>query len=78
MYEADKPKTAFTIDKGNFYYEVMPFGLKNAGATYQRLMDWIFWDQIGRNLKVYMDDMIVKSPTLEPHALDLAEIFGQL
>jgi len=56
----------------------MPFGLKNAGVTYQRLMDRVFKDQIGRNMKVYVDDMVVKSDTFDQHLSDLNEVFGRL
>jgi len=52
MYQADRKKTAFMTDSNNFYYEVVPFGLKNAGATYQRLMDHVFHVMIGRNVEV--------------------------
>jgi hypothetical protein len=52
----------------------MPFGLKNAGATYQRLMDRVFSQQIGRNLEVYIDGMVVKTPEEGDHNKDLAEI----
>ncbi|XP_020225224.1 uncharacterized protein LOC109807108 [Cajanus cajan] len=51
----------------------MPFGLKNAGATYQRLMDKVFQQQIGRNMEVYVDDMVVKTLSAEAHVADLAE-----
>uniref|UniRef100_A0A2N9FSH1 Uncharacterized protein n=1 Tax=Fagus sylvatica TaxID=28930 RepID=A0A2N9FSH1_FAGSY len=51
----------FITSRGLFCYKVMPFGLKNAGATYQRLMNRMFHDQIGRNVEVYVDDMLVKS-----------------
>ena len=44
-----------------FYYKVMPFGLKNAGATYQRLMNNMFTHQIKRNVQVYVEDILVKS-----------------
>jgi len=44
----------------NFYYEYMSSGLKNVGATYQRLMDYIFKGMLGRNIKVYVDDIVVK------------------
>jgi len=61
MEEADQEKTSFVTSQGLFFYKVMPFGLKNARATYQRLMNKMFAHQIGRNVKVYMDDMLVKS-----------------
>ena len=51
----------------------MPFGLKNAGATYQRLMSIMFAPQIGRNVQVYVDDMLVKSQREEDHLEDLRE-----
>ncbi|XP_043812740.1 uncharacterized protein LOC110608389 [Manihot esculenta] len=56
----------------------MPFGLKNAGATYQRLMNKIFKEQIGRNIEVYVDDMVVKSSTFQQHLMDLREVFEVL
>nr|KYP45835.1 Uncharacterized protein K02A2.6 [Cajanus cajan] len=54
------------------------FGLKNAGATYQRLMNKVFQHQIGRNMEVYVDDMVVKSRDLDRHIVDLSEVFQQL
>ena len=56
----------------------MPFGLKNAGATYQRLVNHMFRPQIERNVEVYVDDMLVKSPDEEEHLDDLQEIFDTL
>ena len=56
----------------------MPFGLKNVGATYQRLMNKMFANQIGRNVQVYVDDMLVKSQREENHLKDLEETFGTL
>ncbi len=56
----------------------MPFGLKNAGATYQRLVSQIFKDQIGRNMEVYVDDMLVKSRAAEHHVADVNETFSKL
>ena len=61
MHAPDEEKIAFITEDANFCYRIMPFGLKNASATYQRLMDRIFKQQIGRNVKVYVDDMVVKS-----------------
>ena len=59
--KADQEKTSFITSQGFFCYKVMPFGLKNARATYQRLVNHMFRPQIGRNVEVYMDDMLVKS-----------------
>ncbi|XP_050290553.1 uncharacterized protein LOC126728834 [Quercus robur] len=59
--ETDQEKTSFVTSQSLFCYKVMPFGLKNAGATYQRLMNKMFAHQIGRNVQVYVDDMLVKS-----------------
>uniref|UniRef100_A0A2N9F125 Integrase catalytic domain-containing protein n=1 Tax=Fagus sylvatica TaxID=28930 RepID=A0A2N9F125_FAGSY len=78
MTEVDQEKTAFITSRGLFYYKVMPFGLKNAGATYQRLVNKMFHDQIGRNMEVYVDDMLVKSKKDEDHLIDLKETFQTL
>ena len=51
----------FVTNQGYYCYKVMPFGLKNARATYQRLMNRMFSHQIGRNVEVYVNDMLVKS-----------------
>jgi len=53
----------------------MPFGLKNAGATYQRLMDRALSSMLGRNVQAYMDDMVVTSREKEQHVTDLEELF---
>jgi hypothetical protein len=78
MNAADAPSTAFMKNTCNYFYNVMPFGLKNAGATYQRLMDRVFSQQIGRNLEVYIDDMVVKTPEEGDHGKDLAEILASV
>ena len=57
----NKEKTAFISPEANYHYIVMPFGLKNAGAMYQRMMTRIFRDKIGHTVEVYIDDMVVKS-----------------
>ena len=57
----DVEKTAFRTPISNFYYTVMPFGLKNTCATYQRMMTAIFHDMMHRELEDYVDDMVVKS-----------------
>ena len=61
MGKSDQEKTSFVTSQGLFCYKVMPFGLKNAGATYQRLMNKMFSHQIGKNIQVYVDNMLVKS-----------------
>jgi len=78
MYEPNIPKTPFTTDTANYCYKIMPFGLKNAGATYQRLMDKVFKEQIGKNMEVYVDDMIVKSGEVHKHLEDLEEVFARI
>ena len=78
MDEADQEKTSFVTSQGLFCYKVMPFGLKNAGATYQRLVNHMFRPQIGRNIKVYVDNMLVKSQDEEIHLDDLQETFDTL
>ena len=61
MAEEDQEKTAFIMNQGLYCYKVMSFGLKNVGATYQRLVNKMFNKQIGRNMEVYVDDMLVNS-----------------
>ena len=63
----DAEKTAFRTPIVNFYYIVMPFGLKNAGATYQCTMTAIFHDMMHRELEDYVDDIVVKSKRREDH-----------
>ena len=60
MDETDQEKTSFVTSQGLFCYKVIPFGLKNAGAMYQRLVNHMFRPQIGRNVEVYVDDILVK------------------
>ncbi|XP_057745745.1 uncharacterized protein LOC130963660 [Arachis stenosperma] len=78
MHPSDQEKMAFITEYGNYCYNVMPFGLKNAGATYQRLMNRVFEQQIGRNIEVYVDDMVAKTKVGHSHIDDLGEIFGQI
>ena len=59
MVEEDQEKTAFVTSQGLYCYKVMPFELKNAEATYQRLVNQMFKKQIGRNVEVYVNDMLV-------------------
>nr|KYP55910.1 Transposon Ty3-G Gag-Pol polyprotein [Cajanus cajan] len=78
MSPPDEEHTSFITDRANYCYRVRPFGPKNAGATYQWLMDKVFHQQIGRNMEVYVDDMMVKTTSAKAHATDLAEVFGQI
>ena len=78
MAEEDKKKTTFMTDSGNYYYNVMPFSLRNAGATYQRMMNKVYDKKLlGDILEVYMDDMIVKSQQEVDHAAHLKRVFKQ-
>ena len=78
MVEEDQEKTAFITSQGLYCYNVMPFRLKNAGATYQRLVNKMFSNQIGRNMEMYIDDMLVKSKEELTHLNDLRETFATL
>nr|GEX70514.1 reverse transcriptase domain-containing protein [Tanacetum cinerariifolium] len=78
LVETDEEKTAFHTGQGVYCYTKMPFGLKNAGVTYQRLMDKAFEGQIGRNIEVYVDDLVVKSYTEAEMMRDIEETFRTL
>ena len=78
MEETDLEKTSFVTSQGLLCFKVMSFELKNAGATYQRLMNKMFTHQIGRNIQVYVDDMLVKSLREDDHLDDLRETFDTL
>ena len=71
----DQEKTSFVTRQGTYCYQVMPFGLKNVGATYQRLVNKMFQKQIGASMEVYIDDMLVKSVKVELHVNHLAESY---
>ena len=74
LAEEDQDKTSFTTPCGTYCYVVMPFGLKNAGATYQRAMMAIFHNMIHIDMEVYVDDILVKSRTRAGHPQALARI----
>ncbi|KAL2230962.1 UNVERIFIED_CONTAM: Retrovirus-related Pol polyprotein from transposon [Sesamum indicum] len=78
MAEEDQSKTSFVTERGIYCYKVMPFGLKNAGATYQRLVNRMFEDQIGRTMEVYVDDILVKSSRSHDHIVYLEQTFAML
>ena len=71
----DQEKTSFVTIQGTYCYRVMPFGLKNAGATYQRLVNRMFQKQIGTTMEVYINDMLVKSTIAELHIVHLSDAF---
>ncbi|KAG7552038.1 Ribonuclease H-like superfamily [Arabidopsis thaliana x Arabidopsis arenosa] len=75
MDPEDQEKTSFITDRGTYCYKVMPFGLKNAGATYQRLVNKMFHEHLGKTMEVYIDDMLVKSLKKEDHIKHLEECF---
>ncbi|KAL2246210.1 UNVERIFIED_CONTAM: Retrovirus-related Pol polyprotein from transposon [Sesamum indicum] len=76
MAPEDRIKTSFVTDRGIYCYNVMPFGLKNAGATYQRLVNKMFAQQIGKTMEVYVDDMLVKSQQPDEHLEHLKVAFA--
>lgn len=79
MAKTNRKKVAFITDEGVYSYKAMPFGLKNIGAAYQKLVDRVFTYQKGRNIEVYVnDDSIVKSRVEADHVDDLREIFATL
>ncbi|CAN6569907.1 unnamed protein product [Malus baccata var. baccata] len=80
MAQEDIHKTAFKCPEhvGAYEYLVMPFGLNNAGATYQRAMNAIFHDLIGQSMEVYIDDIVVKSKTEEQHLADLRQALTRM
>jgi len=78
MAPSDMIKIFFITEDANYFYIVMPFGLKNVGATYQRLMDKVFSHLIGKCIELYEDDMIVISPSILQHCKDLAKVFAML
>ena len=78
MDPSDQEKTAFVTRQGTYCYRVMPFGLKNAEATYQRLVSKMFQKKIGASMEVYIYDMLLKSVKAELHITHLAEAFQVL
>ena len=78
MHPPDAEKTTFITSHGLFCYNVMPFSLKNVGATYQRLVTKVFKPLLGKTMEVYINDMLVKSKELLDHAEHLQEAFKLL
>ncbi|KAM1268529.1 hypothetical protein ACFX2G_000819 [Malus domestica] len=78
MALADEELIAFRTPKGIYCYKVMPFGLKNAGATYQRAMQKIFSDMLHKNVECYVDDVVVKTKKRSNHLKDLRVVFERL
>ena len=74
----DIPKTAFSVDHGKYEYVRMPFGLKNAPSTFQRVMDNVLRELIGTVCLVYMDDIIIFSASLQEHLVNLKKVFDAL
>ncbi|XP_027120344.2 uncharacterized protein [Coffea arabica] len=78
MSPDDQENTAFYTDQGTYCYTTIPFGLKNAGATYQRLVNQAFKSQIGRNVEAYVDDILLKSQTTSTFLSNLREVLEVL
>ena len=71
----DQEKTAFVTPVGNYHYKVMPFSLKNAGSAYQTMMTRMFESLLGKNIEIYIDDMVVKSKMVSENLGDLQVVF---
>lgn len=67
IHPTDEENASFITNRGPYYYRVMPFGLKNVEAIYQRLVNKMFADLIGKTIKVYMDDVLLKSLKTKDH-----------
>lgn len=78
MSEDSIPKTAFTSETGHYEFLRMPFGLKNAPATFQRLMNYILKDYINKICLVYLDDIIILGTSLQEHIENIQKIFQVL
>ena len=78
MKESDQLATSFITPIGAYCYVTMPFGLKNAGATYQRCMKSYLHEQIGKKAKAYIDDIVMKSSKVGNLIEDLSETFDNL
>ena len=78
MHILDQEHTSSIIDCSLYCYKVMPFGLKNSGATYQRLVNMMFKEQISKMMEVYIDDMFIKSKTASDYVMYLADTFNIL
>ena len=77
MSTKNAEKIAFRTPIGNFYYPVMPFSLKNAGATYQRTMTAMFHDMMHKEIEDYVDDIVMKSKKREDHLETLRKVFDR-
>jgi len=78
LKEEDQIKTAFITPFGAYAYKTMSFGLKNAGATYQRAIQLCFTNQLHRNVEAYIDDVVVKTKEFDSFIPDLEETFNSL
>ena len=74
MDPTNAPITAFRTPCGNYFNRVMPFGLKNAGATYQRTMTLVFGDMLHKQVEDYVDDLMVKAKNLIEHLVHLRQV----
>ena len=78
MHVPDQEHTSFFMDRGLYCSKVMSFCLKNVGATYNRLVNMMFKEQIGKPMEVYVDDMLIKSKTAADHVAHLSDTFDVL
>ena len=78
MYPPDRVKTSFTCRYGTFQFLVMPFGLSTAPATFQRMVNTIFFELLDRGVIVYLDDILIYTNTVDEHIKLLNDVFDLL
>jgi len=78
MHESDAQKTAFSTLHGHYHFNRMPFGLKNAPATFQRLMDQVLSGLQGSDMFVYLDDIVIYVTSLNEHQIKFNKLVGRL
>jgi len=78
MHPKEESKTTFIAEVASYYYKVMPFGLKNASTTYQRMMDRILTPMLGKNVQAYLNDMVATLGRKDHHIADLEELFATI
>ncbi len=78
LKKKDRPKTAFLTRNGQYQFKVMPFGLNNAPATFQKLMNKVLRQYIGKFVQVYLNDVIIYSNNLDEHKRHIKAVLEKI